>query len=88
LREIEVLFRDNVMESGKANKIIGGGQNIRTDMTRFGTSGGGARHRALSDGYARLNDLDEYYERERSVEESFHLSVKSKNFGRPSAVSY
>jgi ATP-dependent exoDNAse (exonuclease V) beta subunit len=32
LREIEVLFRDNVMQSGKANKLIVAARILRTDM--------------------------------------------------------
>ena len=32
LREIEILFRDNVMQSGKANKLIVAARILRTDM--------------------------------------------------------
>ncbi|MCK7515623.1 MAG: hypothetical protein MZV70_74365 [Desulfobacterales bacterium] len=60
-REIEVLFRDNVMQSGKANKLIMAARILRTDMdTLLEISGGGTDHRALSAGYGRgLNDLDD-----------------------------
>ena len=60
LREIEVLFRDNVMESGKANKIIVAARILRTDMDTLWEPLAEEQtiERCQMD-MARLNDLDD-----------------------------
>ena len=60
LREIEVLFRDNVMQSGKADKLIVAARILRTDMDTLWESLAEEQtiERCLMD-MARLNDLDD-----------------------------
>ena len=60
LREIEVLFRDNVMQSGKANKIIVAARILRTDMDTLWEPLADEQtiERCLLD-MARLKDLDD-----------------------------
>jgi ATP-dependent exoDNAse (exonuclease V) beta subunit len=59
-REIEVLFRDNVMQSGKADKIIVAARILRTDMDTLWESLAEEQtiERCLMD-MARLEDLDD-----------------------------
>ena len=60
LREIQVLFRDNVMQSGKANKIIVAARILRTDMDTLWEPLADEQtiERCLLD-MARLKDLDD-----------------------------
>ena len=60
LREIEVLFRDNVIQSGKANKLIVAARILRTDMDTLWDALADEQtiERCLLD-MARLNDLDD-----------------------------
>ena len=59
-REIEVLFRDDVMQSGKANKLIVAARILRTDMDTLLESLAEEQtiERCQMD-MARLNDLDD-----------------------------
>jgi exodeoxyribonuclease V beta subunit len=59
-REIEVLFRDDVMQSGKANKLIVAARILRTDLDTLLESLAEEQtiERCLLD-MARLNDLDD-----------------------------
>ena len=59
-REIEVLFRDNVMQSGKANKIIVAARILRTDIDTLWEPLAEEQtiERCLMD-MARLEDLDD-----------------------------
>jgi len=60
LREIEILFRDNVMQSGKANKLIVAARILRTDMDMLWEALADEQtiERCLLD-RARLDDLDD-----------------------------
>ncbi|MGD0022632.1 MAG: UvrD-helicase domain-containing protein, partial [Smithellaceae bacterium] len=60
LREIEILFRDNAMQSGKANKLIVAARILRTDMDTLWEALADEQtiERCLSD-MARLDDLDD-----------------------------
>ncbi|MCX5848541.1 MAG: UvrD-helicase domain-containing protein [Deltaproteobacteria bacterium] len=60
LREIEILFRDNIMQSGKANKLIVAARILRTDMGTLWEPLADEQNieRCLLD-IARLADLDD-----------------------------
>lgn len=60
LREIEVLFRDNVIQSGKADKLIVAARILKTDMDTLWDALADEQtiERCLLD-MARLNDLDD-----------------------------
>jgi exodeoxyribonuclease V beta subunit len=80
LREIEVLFRDNVMESGKANKIIVAARILRTDIDTLWEPLADEQtiERCQMD-MARLNDLDDIMKENGVLRNTLaSLSVKAE----------
>ena len=78
LREIEVLFRDNVMQSGKADKLIVAARILRTDLDTLldALAEEQTIERCLLD-MARLNDLDDIM-RENGVLRNMLSSLHEK----------
>jgi exodeoxyribonuclease V beta subunit len=82
LREIEVLFRDNVMESGHANKIIVAARILRTDMDTLWEPLAEEQtiERCQMD-MARLEDLDDLMKENGVLRNTLaSLSEKAKTF--------
>ena len=91
LREIEVLFRDNVMQSGKANKIIVAARILRTDMDTLWESLAEEQtiERCQMD-MARLNDLDDIMKENgvlKNTLSSFSEKAKAMSDQVPSNVN-
>jgi len=81
-REIEVLFRDDVMQSGKANKLIVAARILRTDMDTLLESLAEEQtiERCQMD-MARLNDLDDIMKENGVLRDTLSsLSEKAKAF--------
>jgi ATP-dependent exoDNAse (exonuclease V) beta subunit len=91
-REIEVLFRDDVIQSGKANKLIVAARILRTDMDTLLESLAEEQtiERCQMD-MARLNDLDDIMKENGVLRNTLSsLSEKAKAFSEqmpPSVIS-